>query len=100
MNKARTQITVRTDEVLIIRTTRVGSRTPCPECTGATLLVTTEEAIALTSVSSREIYRWVEKGWVHFAESPAGALLVCPDSILKLPLKSAEHSKEGFHEEV
>jgi hypothetical protein len=31
-------------------------------------------------LSSRKIHRLVETGEVHFAETPTGALLICPDS--------------------
>ena len=51
-------------------------------------MVTPEEAMALAGENAREIYRWVEAGWVHYTEMPEGSLLVCPDSILKLAVKT------------
>jgi len=51
-------------------------------------MVSAEEAMALVGTSAREIYRWVEAGWVHYTEMPGGLVLVCPDSILKLAIKS------------
>lgn len=47
-------------------------------------MVTPEEAMALAGENAREIYRWVEAGWVHYTEMPGGSLLVCPESILRL----------------
>jgi hypothetical protein len=40
-----------------------------------------EAAAAVAQVSLRAIYRWVEKGELHFAETPEGALLICQDSL-------------------
>jgi hypothetical protein len=42
-------------------------------------LVLAEEAV--TGLSPRTIHRLVESGEVHFAEMPAGAFLICPDSV-------------------
>jgi hypothetical protein len=44
-------------------------------------MVTVEEAVALTGVSSRVIYRRVDGAQVHFVETPDGLLLVCLNSI-------------------
>lgn len=46
-----------------------------------------EEAAALCGVSPRTIYRWVEAGRVHFAETPDGRLSVC---LASLPEAHAE----------
>ncbi len=45
-------------------------------------LVKPEEAAVLAGVSPRTIYRRVEAGLVHFAESPEGWLLICLSSLL------------------
>ena len=84
MRKTKTEITIQTEEVLIVRASRRASRTPCRQCSGETWMVTPEEAMALAGENAREIYRWVEAGWVHYTEMPGGSLLVCPDSILRL----------------
>ena len=39
--------------------------------------------MAVTGLSSRMIHRLVEAGEVHFAETPAGALLICPESFAR-----------------
>jgi hypothetical protein len=40
-----------------------------------------ELAAALSGVTPRTIYRWVEDEKVHFRETPAGLLLVCAESL-------------------
>jgi hypothetical protein len=44
-------------------------------------MIAPEEAMAVAGVSSREIYRWVEAGRVHFLETSEGFLLICLDSL-------------------
>ena len=61
---------------------------PCPECAGTTVMISPEQAAMVTCTNVRAIYRFLEAGRVHYVEVPGGALLVCPDSILKLAIKS------------
>jgi len=83
----RTEVTVETDEITIIRCSREIVAQPCTECTQAVVMITPEQAAMMTSTNVRAIFRWLEAGWVHYAETPEGSLLVCPDSILKLAVK-------------
>ena len=50
----------------------------CGQCSQP--LVLAERAVAATGLSSRAIHRLVETGEIHFAETPAGALLICLSS--------------------
>lgn len=49
----------------------------CPVCAGPAEMVAPESAAALAGVSPRAVYRWIEAGRAHFAESPDGRVLVC-----------------------
>ena len=84
----RTEVTVETDEILIIRSSQEIAVAPCPECAGTTVMISPEQAAMVTCTNVRAIYRFLEAGRVHYVEVPGGALLVCPDSILKLAIKS------------
>ena len=84
----RTEVTVETDEITIIRCTREIVAPPCSQCAETVLMITPEQAAIVTHTNIREIYRALEAGWVHYAETPGGSLVVCPDSILKLAIKS------------
>ena len=84
----RTEVTVETDEVTIIRSSQEVFAPLCEECSEAVVMITPEQAAMTTWTSIRAIYRGLEAGWVHHAETPGGSLLVCPDSILKLAIKS------------
>jgi hypothetical protein len=84
----RTEVTVETDEIMIIRCSQEIVAPPCLECAEAVVMITPEQAAMMTCTNIRAIYRWLEAGWVHYAETSGGSLLVCPDSILKLAVKS------------
>ena len=95
VKKTKTEITIRTDEVVILRANRRESRISCRQCQGETLMITPEEAKALANTSAREIYRWVETGQIHYTERPDGSLLLCPDSILRIALKPGQSRSEN-----
>ena len=80
----RTKIIVETDRELIVsrRRHRLATHVAwCENCAGLVFMVTVDEAAALTSESSRSIYRRVEDGQLHFAETPEGQLFICPNSL-------------------
>jgi hypothetical protein len=52
----------------------------CPCCAGVHL-ISAEAAALLSSVQVRTVYRWADLGKIHFAETPQGLLLVCPNSL-------------------
>ncbi len=52
----------------------------CERCGCGMLLL--EEAVAVAGVSSRALYRSVEAGALHFAETRDGLLLLCLNSML------------------
>jgi hypothetical protein len=59
-------------------------------------MITPEEAVALARTSTREIYRWVETGAVHYTESPDGSLFLCTDSILRMALNPGQAIRNGI----
>jgi hypothetical protein len=81
--KRRTEITIETERLLLLK----GARRPiflwCEECRAEVKMVTPEEAAAATGVRLRAIYRRVEAGELHFTETPEGQLLICLNSILR-----------------
>ena len=77
----RTEITVETHRLLIVRKRGVSVRVWCEECLTRVEMITPNEAAVFASVSSRTIYRWIEEAKLHFTEQPGGALLVCSGSL-------------------
>ena len=80
-NKIRTEITIETERVLIIKQRKGRVLAWCPICARQVPMVKVDEAAALCRVSSRTIYRWVETDKVHFVETPQGGLLICLSSL-------------------
>jgi hypothetical protein len=75
--KRRVEITVETERVLLVRGRSVSYTAWCEGCGARVRMVTAEEAARLSGLSTREIFRRVEAGALHFAETPEGELLVC-----------------------
>ena len=76
----RMKIIVETDRELIVsRRSRYVAW--CEDCAGLVCMITVDEAAAIASASSRSIYRQVENGQLHFAETPEGRLFICPNSL-------------------
>lgn len=44
-------------------------------------MVTPDEAAAITGVTPRNIYRWIEAERLHYTEMPEGLLLICINSL-------------------
>jgi hypothetical protein len=82
MKKRRTEITIERRELLVVRRSPTVDLVRCPECCSRPpVLIAPEVAAVMAGVGTRAVYRWVEAGAVHFAETPGGALLVCPESL-------------------
>lgn len=66
----------------------------CVECDLSVRWVWPEEAMALRRTSLREIFRMIEAGHLHFAETADGFLLVCAESLNQEVITSGEISNE------
>ncbi len=78
--KKRTEITVEIERVMLV-SSRKSPVIWCEACDALVGMLTVDEAAALAGVSSRSIYRRVESGQLHFAETPEGRLFICPNSL-------------------
>jgi hypothetical protein len=76
--------------VVIINRPFVSPQKKCDRCAEPSGMITPEEAAALCDVSTREIYRWLEMGAVHFSEGPGGGLDIC---LASLALAAGEKPK-------
>lgn len=82
MRKKRTEITIETDRIVLIKGRRPQARAWCMSCASQVSMVTVDEAASFAHVSSRAIYRWIEGGELHFIETADGRLVICLNSIL------------------
>lgn len=79
--RKRVEITVETHEVMAIRRAGKSVLAWCPVCGNHARMITPEEAAVLESVNTRTVYRWVEEGSIHSAETAEGFLQICPESL-------------------
>ena len=84
MKARRTEVTIETDEIWIIRRPAGGLVGMCPECEEQTTMMTPEEAAVLTKLSGQDIICHAECGLIHYATIPGGRVLVCFNSIMRL----------------
>ena len=75
--KRTTEIFVETKRRFVVSQPEHAERILCPHC--AAQMIEAETAASLLAVSRRSVYRRVENGEAHFAETEAGILLVCPN---------------------
>jgi hypothetical protein len=78
--KKRMEITIETERVMLARS-RQSQLVWCEGCAAAVAMLTVDEAAALAGESSRSVYRRVEAGELHFAETVEGRLFICSNSL-------------------
>ena len=84
MKRKRTEIVVELDEVFVIRSRRTMSFAWCTGCDDQVQMLTPEQAATITGLGSRQLYRSIEAGGIHFSETSGGHLLICRRSLPKL----------------
>jgi hypothetical protein len=92
--RKRTQITVETDRLLIIRR-RTSARAWCPQCDREVDMVGLEEARLLAGISQDALRGGVERLACHLTEAADKSVLICLDSLLKGLRPQAENEKRG-----
>lgn len=75
------EVTIQTSETFVLRPSQITVLTGCSQCAAEVEMLTASAAAALIGVPLRWIYRWIETGQLHFQETPAGLVLVCPNSL-------------------
>ncbi|HEX6624244.1 MAG TPA: hypothetical protein VF064_11060 [Pyrinomonadaceae bacterium] len=80
--RKRTEVFSETEvEIEVRRRTRRLAPVWCAACGAEVEMVPPDVAAAVSEVSARTVYGWVERGRVHFTETAEGALLVCLGSL-------------------
>ena len=81
--KRKTEISLEIEEAVAIRTNS-SVIADCSGCRRKMRMVAANEAGMIAKVSSRQIYRFVEAGRLHFSENQNGFLFVCLPSLHRL----------------
>jgi hypothetical protein len=82
--KRSAEITVETDEIVVLKGSAGAVRLYCPACGGDVLMISPEQAARIAGVSARTVSACVESRKIHFSKTSEGLLLVCPDSLAVL----------------
>ena len=77
------EITVEFNQVVVIKKPEGLTIMWCPVCEERVNMITTEAAAVLSNIDTRTIYRRIDLGALHFAETADGLALVCLNSLLK-----------------
>ena len=77
----RTEITIETHEVMVIRRRGNFPKSNCAECGEQATMLTLDEATTVFGISTRKLFQFVEEGKLHFMETIKGTLLVCSESL-------------------
>jgi hypothetical protein len=75
--KRHTVTTIESHEFWIVRKQAPAATILCGICPEAPEMLTAQRAAKQAGVTQRMVFRWVEDGLVHFAETETGELLVC-----------------------
>ena len=81
--KHRTTTFIDQHEMIVLRSSRPPRKVYCAECSEMVAFVSLDEAVRISGVSSRHIFRLIEEGQIHFRETAQGMALICPTSLLK-----------------
>jgi excisionase family DNA binding protein len=75
--KRHTVTTIESHEFWIVRRPEEGSQEIlCDRCSGVSEMLTPQQAAEQAGVSQRTVFRWIDEGVVHFAETAEG-MFVC-----------------------
>jgi hypothetical protein len=78
-----TEITVEFNQVVVIKKPEGLVADWCPACRERVHMITTEAAAVIANVDTRMVYRLIDSGSLHFAETPEGLVLVCLNSLVR-----------------
>ena len=81
--KKRTQVTVETERVLVIRRRYRAIEAGCDACGETVVMIRPDQAAAVSGRSLRAIFGAIEATELHFMEQADGMLLICLNSLLK-----------------
>ena len=78
----KTNIFIKTERKLIIRKETANEIICCEQC--AEQMLAAQVSADFFGVSSRKIYRLIDRDQIHFVETEANEIYVCPVSIKKI----------------
>ena len=74
------RISIETERLLIVKRSTSAPRW-CADCGDSAAMITVDEAAAIASASSLQIYEAAKAGLLHSGETERGSLLICFNSL-------------------
>jgi hypothetical protein len=71
----------KTETYIVCQESLQALQTHCEKCDQKVRCLTVDQAVNLTGLRARAIFRLVEAGELHCYETEAGHLLLCPNSV-------------------
>ena len=93
MDMKTTEIIIERDDLIVFRRREQIETRCCDACGIEVEMLPPDMAAIASGVSTREIYRVIEEGQLHFAENAVGLLLLCSQSLNRM---FPAHSKETY----
>jgi hypothetical protein len=78
----KTNVFVKTERKIIVRGGSSKDFVCCADC--AEQMLPAQTSADFFGISSREIYRFIESGKIHFVETEANEIYVCPVSVRRV----------------
>jgi predicted DNA-binding transcriptional regulator AlpA len=89
MTTRRTEITIETSRRVVVRRLHGSFGGWCERCMAEVQMITADEAVARSGVSSQTVYQWIEAAEVHVT-SRSGVLLLCAESLPRPSITTRE----------
>jgi len=83
MKWRRTEVTIETQQRLILRKTPSLLARRCEQCAVESTMISPEDAALICGSGTRAIYRWLETETIHFVETSRGTVHICLNSLLQ-----------------
>jgi len=93
--RRKIEMVVERDEIVLVRRRQSAVRFWCNPCEAEVSMLRVQDASSLVGVTARTIYRWIEAGKLHFAESDKGLVLICARSLTTFAAQNAGQEKKG-----
>ena len=81
MAKSRTEVTIESETLVIVRRSADTVFAWCERCGAQSVMLTLDAAASLAGVTPAVIYGRVKTGSIHFIELPGGKPLICARSV-------------------
>src|SRR5262245_60768572 len=96
----RNELFIEKQEVIVIHRRGEAHSPFCFQCGNLAIMMTLEEATAITKVSMRLLCRLADEGKIHFLETSKGVLLLCSRTLFQVTATDSQGLMQNQSVEV